>query len=197
MSSEFFSHRRTLLGAALAALLPWPAAAAPVLPGAQLKADGIPPFERHRFGDEADEAVGLRFLDWHPLRAEMLALRRHGGSQQLHRVAAPGAKPEPLTQGRDAVSDARWEPAAGDYLVFSRDQGGDEAFRLFRLAPGSEPQALTPANERVSEFEFLPRAGGLVCLQEQLNREGGTAATSRSSLWWMDPQRPDTRRLVA
>ncbi|MDR7334859.1 prolyl oligopeptidase family serine peptidase [Roseateles asaccharophilus] len=197
MSSDALSHRRTLLGAALAALLPWPAAAALVLPAGQLKADGIPAFERHNTASDAPEAQGVRFLDWHPLRAEMLVLYRHGGSQQLHRVAAAGAKPEPLTQGRDAVSGARWEPSAGAYLVFSRDQGGDEAFRLFRLVPGSEPQALTPAGERVSEFEFLPRAGGLVCLQEQLNREGGTAATSRSSLWWIDPQQPDSRRLVA
>ncbi|NCT83646.1 MAG: S9 family peptidase [Comamonadaceae bacterium] len=198
MSSEPRLHRRALLlGGALGALLPWQACAAPVRPGAQLRADGIPLFERHALGSEAAETAGLRFLDWHPLRAEMLVLRRHGDSQQLHRVAEAGARPEPLTRGRDAVSGARWEPEAGDYLVFSRDQGGDEAFRLFRLVPGGEPQALTPAGERVSEFEFLPGGAGLVCLQEQLNRQGDAAAGSRSSLWWLDPLKPDSRRLVA
>jgi acetyl esterase/lipase len=198
MSFEPRLNRRALmLGSALAALLPWQADAATVLPGAQIKADGIPAFERHTLPGEAAELAGLRFLDWHPLRAEMLVLRRHGDSQQLHRVAAAGAPPEPLTQGRDAVSGARWEPRTGDYLVFSRDEGGDEAFRLFRLTPGGAPaQALTPAGERISEFEFLP-GGGLVCLQEQLNREGGAAAASRSSLWWLDPQQPGSRRLLA
>ncbi|MFT7723301.1 MAG: prolyl oligopeptidase family serine peptidase [Roseateles sp.] len=199
MSSEPRPDRRALLlRGALAALLPWQAAAAdPVRPGPQLRADGIPPFEPHALADD-DEPAGLRFLDWHPLRAEMLVLRRHGDSRQLHRVAAPGAAPEPLTRGRDAVSDARWEPEAGRYLVFSRDQDGDEAFRLFRLAPdGGEPQPLTPAGARVSEFEFLPHGGGLVCLQEQLNREGGAAAASHSSLWWLDPQQPGTRRRLA
>ncbi len=197
MSSEPRLNRRTLaLGSALAALLPWPAGATPVLPGRQLKADGIPVFERHPLAADGGEPAGLRFLDWHPQRAEMLVLRRHGDSQQLHRVTAAGARPEPLTQGRDAVGSARWEPAAGDYLVFSRDQGGDEAFRLFRLVPGDEPQALTPAGERVSQFEFLPRAGGLVCLQERLNRESGAAAAAHSSLWWLDPLKPGTRRLL-
>lgn len=194
--------RRVLLWrGALAALLPWPADAAPVRPGAQIRADGIPVFERHALAAEAGELASLRFLDWHPLRAEMLVLRRHGDSQQLHRVAGAGTNPEPLTKGRDAVSSARWEPEAGDYLVFSRDEGGDEAFRLFRLTPGADPQPLTPAGERISEFEFLPSSGGvgagLVCLQEQLNRESGAAATSRSSLWWLDPQKPESRRLIA
>ena len=187
-------NRRALLLGAACTLAPLGALAATVQPGAQLTADGIPTFERHALGG-GEEAASLRFLRWHPLRPEMLVLTRLGESQQLHLVKEPGARPTPLTRGRDGVNDARWEPVAGEFLVFSRDHGGDEAYRLFRLEPGqTEALPLTPADERVSEFEFLPRGQGMVWLQEQLNRD--RASASRSRLWWLDPAKPGERRML-
>lgn len=205
------ARRAWLRGAgALALLGPLRAVALAVLPGPQLQVEGIPAFEKHAIGGAGNEPAGVRFLGWHPLRAEMLLLSRNGASNQLHRLGGPGATPQPLTSGRDAVADGRWEPQAGAYLVFSRDQGGDEAYRLYRLmAPdasggeggeGGAPVPLTPADERVSEFEFLPAGQGLVYLQEQLDRQAGEAEggarQSHSRLLWVDPLRPEQRRLL-
>lgn len=169
---------------------------------AQLAGTGIPAFQRHA-PLARKEAPALRFVDWHPQQREMLVLARSQGLMQLHRLAAPGALPEPLTQGADPVADALWEPQQARYLVFTRDQGGDEAYRLHRLDAGQRPapgQVLTPAGVRVKEFAFLPQGRGLVFLQEQLDRKGGDesagARQARSWLMWMDPQNPAGARVL-
>lgn len=180
--------------------------AEPVRPGSQLLADGIPLFERSPQAVRK-EPPAYRFVDWHPLRREMLVLGRASGVTQLQRLSAPGASLQPLTRGSDAVNAAQWEPAHGRYLVFSRDHKGDEAYRLFRLADGeveagAPSVALTPAGERVSAFEFLPASQGLVYLLERLDRQAqpgldGGARQARSRLVWLDPQRPESARQLA
>ncbi len=179
-----------------------PGPAQPPVATLQPSASGIPAFQRHA-SLARKEAPALRFVDWHPLQREMLVLARSQGLMQLHRLTAPGAAPEPLTQGADPVADALWEPLQARYLVFTRDQGGDEAYRLYRLEAGQQAapgQVLTPAGVRVKEFAFLPQGRGLVFLQEQLDRKGGDegAATrqARSWLMWMDPQNPAGARVL-
>ncbi|WP_428503049.1 S9 family peptidase [Roseateles sp.] len=197
------------------------ALARPVSPPPGLQADGLPALQR--VVTAGVEAPVLRFLGWHPQQREMLVLASAGGSLQLHRLAEPGARPQPLTGGRERVDSAQWEPRRGEYLVFSRDRGGDEAFRLYRLQPPeansarlTEPQPLTPAGARVSAFQFLPQGEGLVYVLDQLDgsrnpapsdasetdAEDTSAAPSprtrsaRSQLFWMDPARPESARLL-
>ena len=220
-----------------------PAAARPLLPPPGLQADGLPTLQRvQRMQETASaETPVLRFLGWHPQRREMLVLAQAGGSLQLHRLSEPGERPQALTGGRERVDRAQWEPQRGEYLVFSRDRGGDEAFRLYRLQPLdangakgangvslAEPQPLTPAGARVSAFHFLPRGEGLVYVLDQLDGSRRSAATvpaepkagddeaddddeaaasaviapptrsrgARSQLFWMDPMRPESARLL-
>ncbi|MCV2364968.1 prolyl oligopeptidase family serine peptidase [Paucibacter sp. DJ1R-11] len=206
-----------LLGAGWVALT----LARPLSPPPGLQADGLPALQR--VAAAGAEAPVLRFLGWHPQRREMLVLASAGGSLQLHRLAEPGARPQPLTGGRERVDSAQWEPRRGEYLVFSRDRGGDEAFRLYRLQPPeansarlADPQPLTPAGARVSAFQFLPQEEGLVYVLDELDgsrnpapsdaleadAEDAAAApsprtrSSRSQLFWMDPTRPESARLL-
>ncbi len=180
-----------------------------VQPSAGLLLDGIPAFERVSSA-ERKEPSAVRFMDWHPLRAEMLVLSPAGGSLQLHRLSEPGGRPQRLTGGRDKVESARWEPSAGAYVVFSRDQGGDEAYRLYRLPVSEEPGslgelpqavALTPAGSRVSEYAFLPAGRGLVYVLDSLDRHAdpalqGGARKSVSELRWVDPLKPEEGRVL-
>lgn len=168
------------------------AQADPLSVPANLQADGIPPLQSWP-ALEGREGQSPRLLDWHPIKAEMLVLARSGASAQLHVLEAPLAKPRPLTQGRDAVSSARWEPEQGEYLVFARDQGGNEAHRLYRLRPGDAETPITPAQGRVSEWRFLPQGRGLVYLSERLNRERDQPL---SRLVWLDPLQPEHGRVL-
>ncbi|KPF48068.1 hypothetical protein IP87_18865 [beta proteobacterium AAP121] len=193
-------------------------------PGPQLRAEGLPPIPRLPRAETAAPR-SLRFVDWHPQRAEMLVVAGSGGASagtpQLHRLREPGARPQALTRERHAVQRALWEPQAGAYLVYSRDTDGDEAWRLFRLDPeGHEaPVPLTPAHLRVADYAFAPGASdgrSLAVLLTTLDRraarsneeddpsdEGAEnkapapgARQARTELWRIDPQRPDAEPQV-
>ncbi len=194
MATRFLHATLLCLGLAWAAAVPAkdPPAIA-VVPGPNLLVDGIPPLERVQ-RDEPAELRLLRFVDWHPLRPEMLVLARIGARAQLHRLNEALGQPEALTRGKDAVAGARWEPGAGEYLVYSQDQGGDESYRLYRLTPGQPPVALTSPTARVSDFAFLPAGRGLVYLLEQLDRYAADDRESRTTLMWTDPLDPTRKR---
>jgi dipeptidyl aminopeptidase/acylaminoacyl peptidase len=70
--------------------------------------------------------------DWHPARHEMLISTRFAETPQLHLVAMPGGARQQLTFFADSVSNGRFHPNGGDYIVFSKDVGGGEWYQLYR-----------------------------------------------------------------
>jgi protease II len=153
--------RRTLL--ALLASLALAAHAEALKPPASLILDGIPQIDSL----VAEKARGYTdfsartFVAWHPLRREMLVSMRAGNTMQIHRVTAPGAKPEQVTDFREPVRAAAYEPVLGRYLVFARDNGGDEAFQLFRLDLESDGAKRLEKNKVTPLSDEKKRAGSL------------------------------------
>jgi dipeptidyl aminopeptidase/acylaminoacyl peptidase len=70
--------------------------------------------------------------DWNPVKREMLIATRFGDTPQLHLVSAPGGERHQLTFYPDAVTNGRFHPNDGDYIVFSKDIGGGEWYQLYR-----------------------------------------------------------------
>jgi dipeptidyl aminopeptidase/acylaminoacyl peptidase len=89
---------------------------------------------------------GAQFEDWLP-DGTMLITTRFGATQQVHRVAAPGAARTQLTFFEEPVASARAVPGA-PRLVLTRDNGGDEWFQLYAMGLTGEPQALTEPGTR-------------------------------------------------
>src|SRR5215472_11542689 len=58
--------------------------------------------------------------DWHPVKHEMLISTRFAETPQLHLVAMPGGERQQLTFFADSVSNARFHPNGGDYIVFMK-----------------------------------------------------------------------------
>src|SRR6266436_9131806 len=81
-----------------------------------------------RYG--AYRSAGL--ADWNPTTREMLIATRFGDTSQLHLVSAPGGARRQLTFFPDAVTNGRFHPNGGDYMVFSKDIGGGEWYQLYR-----------------------------------------------------------------
>ena len=112
-------------------------AGAPLTPPPALHAQGIPPIPMALVQRVAayTDFRGHEFVDWHPLRQEMLVAHRPAGGSvvQLHRLAGPMAEPEPLTDGPDPVRQALYEPRQGRHVVFERSTGGNEAAQILDL----------------------------------------------------------------
>lgn len=118
----------------LCALAADPPAKPPFTPGDNLVVDGIPPIP-----GELPEQVGrytesraAGFQDWHPARPEMLITTRFGDTNQIHHVTQPGGARTQLTFFPDRVDGGRFEPAKGDYFIFSKGAGGNEFNQNYR-----------------------------------------------------------------
>ena len=192
--------------ALLAACASTPSPTAVVLPNANLVAQGIPPVPQSladaigRYNDFRGHA----FADWHPVQREMLVSHRKAGANtaQIFRVTSPLAEPQQLTDGIDPVTRASYEPRQGQYIVFERAAGGNEVAQIFRLAlgqPNAQPVLLTNPDERHAVNTWLRKSGQLVFSSVPIDRtaQGGSRTKVTTTLWVMDPLKPEGRRKLA
>ncbi len=173
-------------------------------PNANLVVQGIPPIPLSlvRQAEKYTDFRGHSFVDWHPIKREMLVSHRAAGAStaQLFRVPAPLAAPEPLTDFADPVRNASYEPRRGDYLVFERNSGGNEADQLYRMdLPSKKVSLLTDPDQRHEFQGWLHRSSQLLVMSVPLDKTaaGGTRATISQTLKLLDPRQPKLARTVA
>jgi dipeptidyl aminopeptidase/acylaminoacyl peptidase len=159
-----------------------------VAPPASLAADGVPPIPARLARDVRPygEFTTHVLLSWHPQSREILV--RRGATGEVHRVAAPGATPEPLAASGGTVAQAEYQPVTGDYLVFTRATAADDVFRLYRQRANQAPVAVSAAGERVASFAWSPRGDRLVYATHD---DAGT------TLHVVDPLHPGAARVLA
>ncbi len=180
-------------------------AAPPVLtPPAAMRVEGVPPLAQAVLEpiQRYSQVIGHGLVDWHPLQREMLVSHRLPGAStaQLFRLRSPQGTLEPLTSGADPVTNGRWEPRQGRFIVFARGTGGDEVFQLFRLDPDTRATTqITPAGQRHAFGGWLPSTGQVVYTSVPLDRtaQGGTRAEVTTTVSVVDPMNLATRRLIA
>jgi dipeptidyl aminopeptidase/acylaminoacyl peptidase len=112
-----------------------PAAKAVIKPADNLVADGLPEIPA-----EIADAVGrytefrsAGFASWHPTKREILISTRFGDTPQVHHVRFPLGDRRQLTFFADRVGGASFPRRSSDYIVFTKDKGGDEFSQIHRL----------------------------------------------------------------
>ena len=193
---------RALAAVLVATLLATHAACAQtefVKPPPNLRAEGVPPIPA-----ALAKKIGLYtefrpkgFTGWHPVKREMLVATRAGNSTQMHRLAAPMAKLEQLTDFPDPVRVASFEPRGGAYLVFGKDIGGSEQTQIFRLDLDKRSSAqLTDPDMRHFATEWNHARDRLVAGATQLDKTGKReSVTTEVSL--LDPLNAAAAKKVA
>lgn len=181
-----------------------------IAPNANLKADGIPAIPK-ALADRVAAYTDFRghgFVDWHPKRREMLVVHRALGANtpQLFLLRAPGSALEPVTRFPEPVFEGAFDPKDGRFLVFSKDAGGNEAARIYRLdlganglpAAGAEPVMLSSPDER-SEFTFNTKGDQVLIASVPLDRtaQGGKREQVMTHLTLVDPMKPEAARRIA
>ncbi|MEO8081021.1 MAG: prolyl oligopeptidase family serine peptidase [Caldimonas sp.] len=183
---------------------PAEAGAEVVAANSNLVVRGIPPIPASVAAEVAryNDFRGDGFVDWHPTKREMLVARRKAGGNttQIFRVSGPLAEPEQLTDFADPVRSASYEPVRGDYIVFERSNGGDEAGQLYRLDLATRAVTqISVAGQRHSLEAWLHRSSRLLYSSVPLDRtaSSGTRTEVTQTLTIVDPRTPAEHRRVA
>lgn len=104
--------------------------------GKNLVVHNIPPIPRSLERRVMRDAGGYHpvLLGWRPGHRDLLVKERILGVAQARVLHSPFARVAPLTFSPDNVSYASFSPRRGDYLLFSRDQNGDEIFQKYGMS---------------------------------------------------------------
>ena len=162
-------------------------------PGDNLVIQNIPPIPLSLV-EQADRYTQSRtaaLQSWHPTRREMLISTRFGESSQAHRVGQPLGQRYQLTFFDERVSRISYQPTDGDYFVFSKDSGGNEANQIYRydLETG-DITLLTDGTSRNSGGVWSTAGDRLVYTSSRRNG-------ADSDLYIVDPLQPERDRLLA
>jgi len=105
-----------------------------IAPPESLVVDGVPkiPAALAETAGRYGSYRSATLADWNPQRREMLIATRFADTAQLHLVKMPGGARQQLTFFPDAVTNGRFHPNGGGYIVFVKDIGGGEWYQLYR-----------------------------------------------------------------
>lgn len=171
-----------------------------IAPNSNLLADGIPPIAATVADKVAlyTEFRGYSFVGWHPKERSMLVRHRAAGANlaQIYWLKSPGGTPEKITDFADNVSAASFAPRTGNYLVYSKDSGGNEATQVFRMDLESRQSTpLSPPTER-SHFTWSKGGDRLLIVSVPIDKtaQGGKRAQVNTTLTLLDPVQPHAAR---
>jgi dipeptidyl aminopeptidase/acylaminoacyl peptidase len=165
---------------------------AAITPPESVVADGIPKIPAGlaetagRYGAYRSTSLA----DWNPTKREMLIATRFGDTPQLHLVSAPGGARRQITFFPDAVTNGRFHPNGGDYIVFSKDVGGGEWYQLYRYdLKSGEVTLLTDGKARNLMGPWSSKGDALAYMS--------TRRTGKDTdLWVMNPAEPKTDHVL-
>jgi dipeptidyl aminopeptidase/acylaminoacyl peptidase len=174
-----------------------------VAPNPNLLIEGIPSIPQSiatRVGGYSDFR-GHGFADWHPVRREMLVSHRAAGSNvnQLFLLTAPDAPPQRLTDFPEPISGGSFDPRGGRFVIYSRDTGGNEAARIYRLDLDTRASTLLSDPEARSSASWNEAGTRLLIFSVPLDRtaQGGKRDQIGTTLTLVDPLKPGARRDIA
>jgi dipeptidyl aminopeptidase/acylaminoacyl peptidase len=127
------------------------------------------------------------FRDW-LANGSILITTRFGTTNQVHRVAAPGADRTQLSFFEEPVDDVSAVPGVSRFLI-QRDTGGDEWFQIYAMLLTGEPVQLTEPGTRNESLVFSDD-GRLAAWSRAVKGSGDRAIVL------IDPTDPSTRRIA-
>jgi dipeptidyl aminopeptidase/acylaminoacyl peptidase len=162
-------------------------------PSENLVLKGIPPIPT-QLVEKVSRYTNFRaagLSSWHPLRSEMLISTRFGDTPQIHLVKNPLGMRKQLTFATEGIAGGKFEPVKGNYLVFSKDIGGNEFNQLYRYDLSSgETTLLTDGKSKNS--------GGTWSNKGKLLAYTSTRRTGQDNDFYVvDPTQPHSTKLIA
>ncbi|HEY9693739.1 MAG TPA: alpha/beta fold hydrolase [Oculatellaceae cyanobacterium] len=161
-------------------------------PSSNLVVDGIPKIPAsliQKVGQYSNFRYSS-FSSWHPTKLQMLIATRIGNTTQAYQVDSPGSSLKQLTDFPDAVGNVSYEPRQGNYFIFSKAIGGNEAFQFYRYdEEDGKITLLTDGKSRNTHFTWSNRDSRIAYASTKRNGKD-------VDIYIMNPTDPQTDRLL-
>ena len=130
-------------------------------------------------------------VEVHPLKNDIIINTRFGSTSQLHRVSKSMGTRTQITFFDEPVSAASYEPIKGEYLVYSKDIGGNEFGQLFKLDLKTLQSTLLTDGGRSQNGGIKWSKDGKGFYYSSTKRNGGDR-----DVYYMDPNNPKAEKLI-
>ncbi|ESU29885.1 hypothetical protein FLJC2902T_03650 [Flavobacterium limnosediminis JC2902] len=137
------------------------------------------------------EARGASLVKIHPIKNEIIITTRFGSTAQLHKVSQPMGARKQITFFDEPVGNASYEPTKGDYLIYSKDIGGNEFGQLYKLDLKTLKSTLLTDGGRSQNGNITWKKDGSGFYFSSTKRNGGDR-----DIYYMNPNDPKSAKLV-
>lgn len=137
------------------------------------------------------EARGASLAEIHPFKNEIIITTRFGSTSQLHKVVQPLGDRKQITFFDEPVGSASFEPIKGEYLIYSKDIGGNEFGQLFKLDLKTLKSTLLTDGGRSQNGNITWKKDGSGFYFSSTKRNGGDR-----DIYYMNPNDPKSIKLV-
>jgi dipeptidyl aminopeptidase/acylaminoacyl peptidase len=143
------------------------------------------------------ESVPVGGGSWHPIRREMLAVKRAGNVGQVHMLKTPMGEVKQLTDFPDPVGGGDWQPTEGKYFLFFKAAGGNEIAQLHRYDVESGKITRLTTNDKMRIGGGPWTNAGDRYLFTSVPTGGGTSSeTIKTEFYTLDPMDPGSAKLL-
>ncbi|ACU07500.1 hypothetical protein FIC_01050 [Flavobacteriaceae bacterium 3519-10] len=137
------------------------------------------------------ESRSANFTAIHPNGKELIMVTRFASTNQLHKLSSAMGNRKQLTFFDEPVNSASYEPTKGEYLVYSKDIGGNEFGQLFRLDLKTMESTLLTDGGRSQNGGVTWLKDGSGFYFSSTKRNGGDR-----DIYFMNPLKPAETKLV-
>jgi dipeptidyl aminopeptidase/acylaminoacyl peptidase len=137
------------------------------------------------------ESRGASLAEIHPTKNEIIINTRFGSTPQFHLVSQPLGARTQITFFDEPVSGASYEPVKGEYLVYSKDIGGNEFGQLYKLDLKTLQSTLLTDGGRSQNGGVTWLKDGKGFYYSSTKRNGGDR-----DIYYMDPNTPKSDKLI-
>lgn len=164
-----------------------------VVPNENLITENIPPINKSLSETikKYSESRGANFTAIHPNGKELIMVTRFASVNQLHHLTKPLGARKQITFFDEPVNSADYEPVKGEYLVYSKDIGGNEFSQLFKLDLKTMTSTLLTDGGRSQNGGMRWKKDGSGFYFSSTKRNGGDR-----DIYYMNPNQPESAKLI-
>lgn len=164
-----------------------------VVPNENLITENIPaiPKSLNEKIKKYSESRGANFTAIHPNGKELIMVTRFASTNQLHHLTQALGNRKQITFFDEPVNSADFEPTKGEYLVYSKDIGGNEFGQLFKLDLKTMESTLLTDGGRSQNGGMRWKKDGSGFYFSSTKRNGGDR-----DVYFMNPLKPQETQLV-